>query len=771
MPTIRSRVVNRWARPGAMLLPCLAVLAGCLGEPTVNGKNSSPTATLTSPAAGSTYRAGDRVTVTGQGNDPEDGALPDASLSWWAVFHHNTHTHPYLPSQAGGSGEALIPNDGETSADVFYRFYLRAVDADGAADTTWVDVHPVTATLHFATVPTGLTIDLDGQPHVTPYQVVGVAGMLRRLNAPSPQSPGGVGYAFDHWSDAGAASHDITTPTGNPTYTATFIATGTTNQPPTVSLTAPAGGAVLTSGATVPMTATAADADGTIAGVEFQVDGATVATDATSPYSGSWMAAGVGAHTLTARATDDQGAVTTSAVVNVTVQNNTGGDTEAPVVQLTAPTDGTQGLTGALNLTATATDNVGVTLVEFLVDGEVVGSDASSPYAAALPSTAVYTTGIHVAQARARDAAGNWSTRASARVTFGGATDLPAGFTRTALGSGFTELPTSMAFLPDGRLLICEQGGRLRLVKNGQLLTTNFAVLPTTRNGERGLLGITVDPSFATNGYVYVYYTATDASGSHNRVSRLTAVGDVAAAASELVLIDLPLLSGANNHNGGAIHFGPDGKLYVAVGDNANAQNAPLLTSLFGKLLRYNPDGSIPADNPLVGVTTGINQAIWAYGLRNPYTFGFQPGSGRLFINDVGQNAWEEIDEGIAGANYGWPATEGATTNPAYVSPLYTYGHTSDPVADPSLVDGFAIIGAAFYNPAVVLFPAAYTGTFFFGDYVSGWINRLDPANGNAVYAFARAAGELTDLAVGPDGALYALHSIAGAWSIVRYAH
>ncbi len=232
------------------------------------------------------------------------------------------------------------------------------------------------------------------------------------------------------------------------------------------------------------------------------------------------------------------------------------------------------------------------------------------------------------------------------------------------------------------------------------------------------------------------------------------------------MLVDLPQLSGATNHNGGALHFGPDGKLYVALGDNNNGAQAPSLTSLFGKILRYNPDGSIPTDNPLVGQTSGIYRAIWARGFRNPFTFDFQPGTGRMFINDVGETSWEEIDEGTAGADYGWPATEGATTNPAYQSPVFTYGHTSNP----TLVVGNAIAGAAFYNPAVGLFPPAYTGNYFFGDYVSGWINRLDPANGNAVYAFAR-GGSLTDLAVGPDGALYALQIVGGAWSISRYAH
>jgi glucose/arabinose dehydrogenase len=119
------------------------------------------------------------------------------------------------------------------------------------------------------------------------------------------------------------------------------------------------------------------------------------------------------------------------------------------------------------------------------------------------------------------------------------------------------------------------------------------------------------------------------------------------------VILELNALSGATNHNGGALDFGADGKLYVAVGENANSANSQVLTNLLGKMLRINTDGSIPSDNPFFGnaAVTGNNKLIWAYGLRNPFTFGIQPGTGRIFIDDVGQGSWEEIDDGIAGAN------------------------------------------------------------------------------------------------------------------------
>ena len=159
-----------------------------------------------------------------------------------------------------------------------------------------------------------------------------------------------------------------------------------------------------------------------------------------------------------------------------------------------------------------------------------------------------------------------------------------------------------MDVAPDGRIFVCEQGGTLRVLQNGTLLAAPFATLATTAISERGLLGITLDPAFAGNGFVYVHYTAA----THNRISRLTAGPanpNQMLAGREVALVDLPDLV-ATNHNGGALHFGPDGRLYAAVGNNAVNANSPSLTTVLGKMLRYNPDGSIPPDNPLVSVST-----------------------------------------------------------------------------------------------------------------------------------------------------------------------
>ena len=183
-------------------------------------------------------------------------------------------------------------------------------------------------------------------------------------------------------------------------------------------------------------------------------------------------------------------------------------------------------------------------------------------------------------------------------MQFGGGATQPSGFTRNE--SWVTGLTSATAFTqaPDGRLFVAQQGGPLRVVKNGALLATPFATVAVDSAGERGLIGVALHPTFASNGFVYIYSTRAAGGVSHNRISRFTAAGDVAAAGSEVALVDLPNLSGATNHNGGGMHFGSDGKLYVGVGDNANGAQAQNLALPFGKLLRFNDDGTIPSDNP-----------------------------------------------------------------------------------------------------------------------------------------------------------------------------
>ena len=342
------------------------------------------------------------------------------------------------------------------------------------------------------------------------------------------------------------------------------------------------------------------------------------------------------------------------------------------------------------------------------------------------------------------------------------AATLPASFSETLFASGLNG-PTAMQFAPDGRLFVCQQGGQLRVIKDGVLLATPFVSLSVNPNGERGLLGVAFDPNFAVNQYVYVYYT-TSSAPIHNRISRFTANGDVAVSGSEVVIMDLDNLSAATNHNGGAIDFGLDGKLYVAVGDNANSANAQTLTNRHGKMLRLNADGTIPTDNPFYATAVGANRAIWALGLRNPFTFALNPGgpAPTMAINDVGQGAWEEVNPGIAGANYGWPTTEGdfnPITYPNFTRPTYTYANDSSTCA---------ITGGAFYAPATMNFPAEFLNDYFFADFCAGWIRRLDTPS-NTVVGFATGINGPVDLKVWSDGFLYYLARGSGAVYRVRY--
>ena len=340
------------------------------------------------------------------------------------------------------------------------------------------------------------------------------------------------------------------------------------------------------------------------------------------------------------------------------------------------------------------------------------------------------------------------------------AATVPSGFVDEVFASGLTN-PTAMEFAPDGRLFVTQQGGQLRVITTGgTLLSTPFLTVPVSSSGERGLLGVTFDPGFATNNFVYVYYTATTPA-IHNRISRFTASGNVAVAGSELQIVNLENLSSATNHNGGAIHFGPDGKLYAAVGENANGSNAQTLANRLGKMLRMNADGSIPTDNPFFNTATGNNRAIWALGLRNPFTFTFQRTTGRMFINDVGEVTFEEIDDGIAGSNYGWPTTEGPTTDPRFRAPLFTYRHSG------GTPTGCAITGGAFYNPTTVTFPSSFVGKYFYADFCTGFIRVFDPAAGTDA-AFATGVSSPVDLKVHSDGSLYYLARGNGTVGRVR---
>jgi glucose/arabinose dehydrogenase len=194
------------------------------------------------------------------------------------------------------------------------------------------------------------------------------------------------------------------------------------------------------------------------------------------------------------------------------------------------------------------------------------------------------------------------------------------------------------------------------------------------------------------------------------------------------------------------MQFGLDGKLYVATGDANAPSDAQSLETLAGKILRIDPDGSVPADNPFVG-TPDARGEIWAYGLRNPFTGDIDPVTGKMYINDVSKYIWEEINLGVAGANYGWPECEGKrceNSHPDFEDPIHAYTHQ----------EGCAITGGAFYRGTQ--FPKEYQGNYFFADHCNQWIKRLLPDGTEADFV-TEGPKSVADLEVSPDGILYYL--------------
>lgn len=277
----------------------------------------------------------------------------------------------------------------------------------------------------------------------------------------------------------------------------------------------------------------------------------------------------------------------------------------------------------------------------------------------------------------------------------------------------------------DGRVFVLQQNGTVRVIeRNGTLVTQPYLQLAVSSINERGLLGIAFDPNYATNKYVYFYHTLTS-TPTANRVTRFTEnVRNVANVSSAFVVMTFDQIS-TYNHNGGMLGFSPkDGKLYVAIGEDLQSSYSQSLTTTLGKVLRMNSDGSIPTDNPFYNATAGNARSIFAMGLRNPYSFDFQPQTGAMFINDVGNVTWEEINVATSlagGDNFGWPLSEGPNgcgNGTGFVCPVLAYSHSDTTVC--------AITDGVFYSQSS--FPANYSGKYFYCDYCAGWIRVYDPA-------------------------------------------
>jgi glucose/arabinose dehydrogenase len=372
----------------------------------------------------------------------------------------------------------------------------------------------------------------------------------------------------------------------------------------------------------------------------------------------------------------------------------------------------------------------------------------------------------------------------------------PVGLVDTVLptaASNPLSSPTAIApILDSGRALMLEKGGAVRVLQaDGTMLAADALTLPVCTDSEQGLLGAAVDPGFASNGFVYLYYShdagnCASSTGRFNRVSRFTMTGDAINPASELVLLDKMNIP-AGNHNGGDLHVGNDGDLYVSVGDGgtnprgSGPSAAQDLSLLNGKILRITRSGGVPSDNPFVGApgamscaTIGIGAPtsakcteIYDYGLRNPFRFAFDPNTSatRFFINDVGQSTWEEVDEGGSGLNYGWDSREGfcnegsstdcPPTPAGFTDPLTAYNHSTN----------CTFITAGAFVPKGI-WATTYDGGYLFADGGCGEIF-LRSSDGSVDYAnpFAQTSGVISDmtfLTQGGQTALYYVTNEAG---------
>jgi len=381
---------------------------------------------------------------------------------------------------------------------------------------------------------------------------------------------------------------------------------------------------------------------------------------------------------------------------------------------------------------------------------------------------------------------------------------LPAGFEMETIAEGLT-LPTAMAFAPDGRIFVAQKNGIIRIIKNGALLPTPLLSLSDVNSyGDRGLIGMAVDPNFSSNGYLYLSYTYENTPGANitgaktGRIVRITVTGDTADESSKVVLVgtvpgnaaapscdDIAVTadcipSDSSSHSVGGLAFGPDGKLYASLGDGAHfdykdsrAMRAQNLDSLAGKILRINKDGTAPADNPFYnGSPTANRSKVYAYGVRNSFRFTFHPTTGILYAGDVGWSTWEEANKVTRGANHGWPCREGMFENVPYgctvsnrVDPLYVYQH--DQSGAGSITMGSFPKGNAY--------PASYANTIIFGDYAQNWIKALNLTATGAfisVTEFASGAdgadGPVAFL-TGPDGNVYYIAIYTGAVKRISY--
>ncbi len=339
--------------------------------------------------------------------------------------------------------------------------------------------------------------------------------------------------------------------------------------------------------------------------------------------------------------------------------------------------------------------------------------------------------------------------------------DLPPGFQRETVASGFN-FPIAIAFMPDGKPLVAEKCGRVVAV-NGANTPTVIQLPDVDCSGELGLLGMAVHADGFRHSGTQLYLCFVDGT-KHLRVSRFDMAGLKAIASSEEVLWYNPQPSPGSSHHGGCIMFGPDGMLYVGVGEEFESVWSQDLSVARGKILRIAEDGSVPSDNPFVDVQ-GAEPRVWAYGFRNPFRFTFDESDGSMYVSDVGSIYWEEVSRIEKGANAGWPMMEGphcfGQDCSAFAYPIWSYEH-GDALLSPNH-DAAVIVGPVYRGTQ---FPSSYRGNLFVTDFPNGWVRRLTLQNGavvnNQEFLPIGDATTVADLKVGPDGCLYYVRIYTG---------
>ncbi|MDF1587285.1 PQQ-dependent sugar dehydrogenase [Marinimicrococcus flavescens] len=327
------------------------------------------------------------------------------------------------------------------------------------------------------------------------------------------------------------------------------------------------------------------------------------------------------------------------------------------------------------------------------------------------------------------------------------------------------EFPWSLAFLPDGRMLVTEREGRLRLVEDGRLMAEPVAGLPeVVARGQGGLLDVALHPRFAENGWLYLTYSGPGSDGLATHLMRARLRGD-ALEEQEVIFVAEPG-SGTGRHFGSRIVFGRDGLLHMSIGDRGEMQRAQDLSDLAGKIVRLRDDGSIPADNPFTG-RADAHPAILAYGVRNPQGLALHPVTGELWEQEHGPRGGDEVNIIRKGANYGWPLT---THGIDYSGLPIGRGRTMEGVEPPlwTWVPSVAPSGMAFYTGAAI---PAWQGDLLVGALKDRMLVRLD-LEGERIVGEERlledAIGRIRDVRVGPDGLVYLLNDEAdgGIWRL-----